>query len=153
MPWIFRVASYVGSKMFAYTNQITLNMHYRQGLRTKWHLGNQLSRHQIKLVLPNVVVFKAEKERRLKEKNQANTKKFMDERKNTTMKQNKKREKQKKLHETQLQEISQYIKSVSENNYYFKTWIAKIKINFALFKNGQILYVFYTYKISMKEAS
>jgi hypothetical protein len=45
----------------------------------------------------------------------------MDERKNTTMKQNKKREKQKKLHETQLQEISQYIKSVSENNYYFKT--------------------------------
>jgi len=49
----------------------------------------------------------------LKEKNQANTKKFMDERKNTTMKQNKKREKQKKLHETQLQEISQYVKSVS----------------------------------------
>ena len=57
----------------------------------------------------------AEKERRLKEKNQANTKKFMDERKNTALKQNKKREKQKKLHETQLQEIINYIKSVSSS--------------------------------------
>ena len=37
----------------------------------------------------------------------------MDERKNTAMKQNKKREKQKKLHETHLQDISTYIKSVS----------------------------------------
>ena len=56
-----------------------------------------------------------EKERRLKEKNQANTKKFMDERKNMALKQNKKREKQKKLHETQLQEIINYIKSVSSS--------------------------------------
>ena len=55
----------------------------------------------------------AEKERRLKEKNQANTKRFMDERKNTAMKQNKRREKQKKLHETQLQDISTFVKSVS----------------------------------------
>jgi phosphatidylinositol phospholipase C beta len=55
----------------------------------------------------------------LKEKNQANTKKFMDERKNTAMKQNKKREKQKKLHETQLGDITQYIKSVSKNGIYW----------------------------------
>jgi hypothetical protein len=37
----------------------------------------------------------------------------MDERKNTTMKQNKRREKQKKLHETQLLEITHFVKSVS----------------------------------------
>ena len=49
----------------------------------------------------------------MKEKNQANTKRFMDERKNTAMKQNKRREKQKKLHETQLQDISTFVKSVS----------------------------------------
>ena len=54
----------------------------------------------------------AEKDRRLKEKNAANTKKFMDERKNNMMKQNKKREKQKKTHETELDNISKYIKEV-----------------------------------------
>ena len=55
----------------------------------------------------------AEKDRRLKEKNAANTKKFMDERKNNMMKQNKKREKQKKTHDTELENISKYIKDVS----------------------------------------
>jgi len=52
---------------------------------------------------------KADKDRRLREKNQANTKKFMDERKNNMMKQNKRKEKQKKLHDAQLADISQYI--------------------------------------------
>lgn len=60
---------------------------------------------------------KADKDRRLREKNQANTKKFMDERKNNTLKQNKRREKQTKLHATQLSEISKYIKEVNEHNY------------------------------------
>ena len=55
---------------------------------------------------------KAEKERRLKEKNAANTKKFMDERKNNMLKQNKKREKQKKTHETELENISKSIQEV-----------------------------------------
>ena len=36
----------------------------------------------------------------------------MDERKNNMMKQNKKREKQKKTHETELDNISKYIKEV-----------------------------------------
>ena len=57
---------------------------------------------------------KADKDRRLREKNQANTKKFMDERKNNMLKQNKKREKQKKLHETQLEDILKYLKEVSD---------------------------------------
>ena len=52
---------------------------------------------------------KAEKDRRLREKNQANTKKFMDERKNNTLKQNKQREKTKKAHENQIKDISSYI--------------------------------------------
>ena len=55
---------------------------------------------------------KAEKERRLKEKNAANTKKFMDERKNNMLKQSKKREKQKKTHETELENISKSIQEV-----------------------------------------
>ena len=55
---------------------------------------------------------KADKDRRLREKNQANTKKFMDERKNNVLKQNKKREKQKKLHGTQLEDISKYVAQV-----------------------------------------
>ena len=57
---------------------------------------------------------KADKDRRLREKNQANTKKFLDERKNNAIKQNKKKEKQKKLQQTQLDDISKYIKDVSE---------------------------------------
>ena len=44
--------------------------------------------------MTNGLIFQAEKERRLKEKNASNTKKFMEERKNNIFKQNKKREKQ-----------------------------------------------------------
>ena len=59
-----------------------------------------------------MAIFQAEKERRLKEKNASNTKKFMEERKNNIFKQNKKREKQKKTHESELENISKYIKEV-----------------------------------------
>lgn len=59
---------------------------------------------------------KAEKDRRLREKNQANTKKFMEERKNNMMKQNKTREKTKKNHEKQIAEISTYIKDVRSSS-------------------------------------
>ena len=50
----------------------------------------------------------------MKEKNATNTKKFMDERKNNMLKQNKKREKQKKTHETELENISKYIHETVE---------------------------------------
>ena len=41
----------------------------------------------------------------------------MDERKNNMLKQNKKREKQKKTHENELESISKYIKEVRKNSY------------------------------------
>lgn len=56
---------------------------------------------------------KAEKERRLKEKNSNNTKKFIEERKNAAMRQNKEREKIKKIHDKQIQEIERSIENVS----------------------------------------
>ena len=78
----------------------------------------------------------AEKDRRLKEKNAANTKKFMDERKNNMMKQNKKREKQKKTHETELDNISKYIKEV------------RSFINYSL--NAPVHKTFYSYSMIFK---
>lgn len=49
---------------------------------------------------------KAERERRLREKNSNNTKKFIEERKTAALKQGKEREKLKKVHEKQLQDLS-----------------------------------------------
>ena len=63
--------------------------------------------------LTYLLLFQPEKERRLKEKNAANTKKFMDERKNNMLNQNKKREKQKKTHAKELENIHKYIEDVS----------------------------------------
>ncbi len=60
---------------------------------------------------------KADKDRRLREKNQANTKRFVDERKNNQFKQNKRREKQKKIHETQFQDIKGYVQEVGMTTY------------------------------------
>jgi len=54
---------------------------------------------------------KPEKDRRLKEKNQANTKKFIDERKNMGFKQNKAKTKLEKAHATQLEDLSKWIKT------------------------------------------
>lgn len=48
---------------------------------------------------------KAEKERRLREKNSNNTKKFIEERKSAAMKQAKEREKLQKIHEKQVQDL------------------------------------------------
>lgn len=56
---------------------------------------------------------KAEKERRLKEKNSNNTKKFIEERKSAALKQDKERERTKKTHEKESQELEKYIESVS----------------------------------------
>ena len=56
---------------------------------------------------------KAEKERRLREKNSNNTKKFIEERKNAAMKQNKEKEKLRKFHEKQLHELERETESVS----------------------------------------
>lgn len=56
---------------------------------------------------------KAEKERRLREKNQNNTKKFIEERKQAAMKQDKEREKLKKMHEKQLEDLTKDIHAVS----------------------------------------
>ena len=58
---------------------------------------------------------KAEKDRRLREKNQNNTKKFIEERKMTAMRQNKESEKLKKQHEQEMQDLSRDIKLVSVN--------------------------------------
>ena len=57
---------------------------------------------------------KAEKERRLREKNSNNTKKFIEERKNAAMKQNKEKEKLRKFHEKQLHELEKETESVSQ---------------------------------------
>lgn len=56
---------------------------------------------------------KAEKERRLREKNQNNTKKFIEERKIAAMKQEKEKEKLRKLHEKQLEDLTRDIQNVS----------------------------------------
>src|SRR5438105_4077220 len=52
---------------------------------------------------------KAEKERRLREKNQNNTKKFIEERKIAAMKQEKEKEKLRKLHEKQHEDLARDI--------------------------------------------
>jgi len=56
---------------------------------------------------------KAERERRLREKNSNNTKKFIEERKNAAIRQNKEKEKLKKLHEKQFQDLERETESVS----------------------------------------
>ena len=56
---------------------------------------------------------KAERERRLREKNSNNTKKFIDERKAAASKQNKERERIRKQHEKQFQELSRETDYVS----------------------------------------
>ena len=54
---------------------------------------------------------KAEKDRRLKEKQAANTKKFMDERKNVGILHNKAKNKLKNAHTKQMEELSKWIKN------------------------------------------
>lgn len=56
---------------------------------------------------------KAEKERRIREKNSNNTKTFIEERKAAAMRQDKRREKLKKTHEVQLNDLSKYVQNVS----------------------------------------
>ena len=55
---------------------------------------------------------KAEKDRRLREKNQNNTKKFIEERKMTAMRQNKESEKLKKQHEQEIQDLSKLVSRI-----------------------------------------
>ena len=50
----------------------------------------------------------------------------MDERKNNMLKQNKKREKQKKTHENELESISKYIKEVRNDYFYIEKWTFKV---------------------------
>lgn len=57
---------------------------------------------------------KAERERRLREKNSNNTKKFIDERKSAALKQNKEREKVKKVHDKQQQDLQKETESAIE---------------------------------------
>lgn len=56
---------------------------------------------------------KAERERRLREKNSNNTKKFIEERKSAAMRQNKEKEKLKKMHEKQILDLSKEMENVS----------------------------------------
>ena len=57
---------------------------------------------------------KAEKERVLREKHSNNTKIFIDERRTAAMKQEKRRERLKKIHETQMNDLLVYVQSVSK---------------------------------------
>lgn len=59
---------------------------------------------------------KAEKERRLREKHSNNTKIFIDERKNAFMRQEKRREKLKKQHEAQMNDLVKYVQNVRFEN-------------------------------------
>ena len=54
----------------------------------------------------------AERDRRLREKHSHNTKIFIDERKTCAMKQEKRREKLKKQHEAQLNDLVKYVQNV-----------------------------------------
>ena len=56
---------------------------------------------------------KAEKERRLREKHAKYTKIFIDERKTAAMRQDQRREKLKKCHDTQMHELTKYVQNVS----------------------------------------
>lgn len=56
---------------------------------------------------------KGDKDRRLREKKQQNTKKFIEERKTIEIKQGREKEKLKVTHETQVQELDQDINTVS----------------------------------------
>lgn len=56
---------------------------------------------------------KADRDRRLKEKNENNTGRFIKERKMSAMKQGKGREKLRKVHEQQMTELGRDIKNVS----------------------------------------
>jgi hypothetical protein len=56
---------------------------------------------------------KGDKDRRLREKKQNNTKKFMDERKHAQIKQGKEKERLRKKHEMQLAELNKEIQNVS----------------------------------------
>ncbi|CAH2241610.1 jg3943 [Pararge aegeria aegeria] len=57
---------------------------------------------------------KQEKDRRLREKKQNNTKKFMDERKTQTIKQNREKDKLKATHDKQMEELSKDIDNLIE---------------------------------------
>ena len=56
---------------------------------------------------------RAEKDRRLREKHSNNTKIFIDERKTAAMRQDKRREKLKKIHENQMSDLTKYVQNVS----------------------------------------
>merc|ERR1712018_42201 len=57
---------------------------------------------------------KTERDRYLREKNAINTRKFIEERKTLAQKQDKRREKLKKQHEVQLNELDKYVKNSME---------------------------------------
>lgn len=73
---------------------------------------------------------KGEKDRRLKEKKANNIKKFMDDRKNITIKQAKEKEKLKLRHEKELKEIDKDLETVSHLHH----WVIKKFKSFFLFK-------------------
>jgi phosphatidylinositol phospholipase C beta len=67
---------------------------------------------------------KAERDRRLREKNSNNTKKFIEERKSAAMKQNKEKEKLKKLHEKQIQDLERETENVRKKIFLVSTVIS-----------------------------
>lgn len=79
--------------------------------------------------------------RRLREKNSNNTKKFIEERKSAALKQSKEREKLKKVHEKQLQDLAKETEFVSISP---SIDMKNLKFNYyiLLFSTFTILFVF-----------
>lgn len=79
---------------------------------TEWGRSSFITFVCIQIANDKTLKTKQEKERRLKEKQQNNTKKFLDERKTATIKQGKEREKLKIKHDKQLEMLSHDIQKM-----------------------------------------
>ncbi|UXI17042.1 hypothetical protein NH340_JMT02985 [Sarcoptes scabiei] len=108
----------VQKKLFQQLQSIQIK--HLEGLFEKENKGMKMKQAKISVETAKEVANdktlrnKAEKERRLKEKNSNNTKKFIEERKNAAVRQNKEREKLKKIHEKQLQDLDKMIENKLE---------------------------------------
>ncbi len=69
----------------------------------------------------------AEKDRRLREKHSNNAKIFIDQRKNAAMRQEKRKEKLRKLHEGQMHDLQKYIHSVRAHVHTYVTTVVSRK--------------------------
>jgi len=78
---------------------------------------------------------KNDKDRKLREKKQNNTKKFMDERKVAKIKQDKERERLRKKHEKQLDELNKTFHNVCITTSLYLHYLRKVQFYFYCFSN------------------